>query len=210
MNSPHPLIPEYVLGTLSADETRELERELEASPELRAELAECRETFGVLATSLPAVKPPADLKKRLLASVAEEKFAPFAIPLAKHFDLAVERVRELIKWALDPATTWTDPPIRFLDFDGGPRVATADVGFIRLDKGLHFPWHRHGGMEINFILEGTIKDFDGRVYGPGEVLIKEPSSEHEFWVGEEIDAFLGVVVDGQIEIIPHPDNKDSE
>lgn len=210
MTSPHPLIPEYVLGTLSAEESRALELELESSAELRAELAECRETFGAFAEALPEIAPPAALKNKLMASVAEEKFSPFAAPLAKHFDLAVERVRELFKWALDSATTWTDPPIRFLDFDGGPRTATADVGFIRLDKGLHFPWHGHTGREINFILEGTIKDFDGRVYGPGEVLIKEPGMEHEFWVGDEVDAFLGVVVEGEIEILPHPDNKDPE
>jgi hypothetical protein len=206
------LIPEYVLGTLSEAETREVERALEQSPELRAEAAEVREAFGQLASALPQPAPPPNVKQRLMAAVAgEEKYSPFAIPLARYFDLAVEKVRELLKWAQDPKTTeWLPGPlpgITLLDFDGGPRVATADVGFVRLPRGLHFPWHRHPGYEINFIIEGSIRDYDGRIYGPGEAVEKAAGSQHEFWVGEDQDLLIAVIIEQGFEIIPKPDDQ---
>ena len=103
----------------------------------------------------------------------------------------------------DPATTWVSGPlpgIQTMDFAGGPRVAAADVGFVKLPAGLHFPWHRHTGPELNWVMKGRIKDSDGRICGPGEGLDKETGTEHEFWVLEE-DVILAVVVYG-FDIVP--------
>jgi quercetin dioxygenase-like cupin family protein len=202
------LLPEYVLGTLSDAEVGEVERELAGSEALRREADEIRETFGLLGASLTPIPPPAALKTRLLESVQAERFVPFAVPLTRYFDLAVERVRELLKWMNDPKTEWEMGPlpgIALLHFSGGPKVATADVGFVRLPRGLHFPWHRHTGYEVNFILQGTIRDHDGRLYGPGEVVEKASGTEHEFFVGEEEDLLIGVVLEQGFEIVPKPE-----
>jgi hypothetical protein len=202
------LIPDYVLGTLSAEETREVEEALASSEDLRREADALREAFGGLALALPSRRPSSDVKMRLLKSIAAEPYAPFAAGLSRYFDLAVDKVRDLLKWAADPSTSWTDGPlpgIRLLDFPGGPRVATCDVGFVRLPAGLHFPWHRHPGYEVNFIIEGSIRDFDGTIYGPGQAIEKAAGTEHEFFVGTDRDVVLGVVVEKGFEIIPKPE-----
>jgi anti-sigma factor ChrR (cupin superfamily) len=203
------LIPDYVLGTLSAEETREVEQAIAASPALQQEADEIREAFGLLAAELPEARPSPDVKKRLLHTVTtEDRLAPFAPALAKYFDLAVDRVREILRWADDKTKDWIDGPmpgIRLLDFDGGPRVATADVGLVWLPAGLHFPWHRHTGYEVNFVLEGHIRDYDGRVYGPGECIDKPAGSEHEFWVVSEGNVLIGVVIESGFEIVEKPE-----
>lgn len=202
------LIPEYVLGTLSDAETREVEQALAASPELRAEAAEVREAFSKLATALPEPRPSPDVKKRLLRAITtEERYSPFAVALSKYWDLSVEKVRDILKWVDDGTKEWIDGPlpgIRLLDFDGGPRVATADVGIVRLPAGLHFPWHRHVGYEVNFVLEGTLKDYDGTLYGPGDCIEKPANTEHEFWVVSDGGALLAVVIEAGFEIVEKP------
>jgi cupin domain len=201
------LIPEYVLGHLSDEERAEVERELARSPELRAELAAAIEAYSALADGVPTIAPPAALKKRLLESISapEERFAPFASKVAEYFDLAFDRVRELMRQISDPATEWNPGPlpgILIMDFDGGPRAAAADCGFVKLPPGLHFPWHRHIGLEINYVMRGRIRDWDGTIYGPGEAIEKQAGSEHEFWVLDE-EVLLAVVVEG-FDIIPNP------
>jgi hypothetical protein len=201
------LVPEYVLGLLSDAEKNEVEQELKGSPDLRAEVAAASEAYAVLARSLPATKPPQSVKARLMASIArpEERFAPHADVLARYFDLTVERVRALLKSITDPLTVWNAGPlpgITLIDFDGGPRTAAADVGFVRLPAGLHFPWHRHKGHELNYVIEGSLRDFDGRIYGPGEAIEKETGTEHEFFVGSDKDALIAVVLFEGFDIIP--------
>jgi anti-sigma factor ChrR (cupin superfamily) len=202
------LIPDYVLGTLSDEETREVEQALASSAELRKEAAELREAFGALAEELPRARPSADVKKRLLHVVThEDRLAPFAVAVSKYFDLTVERVREILRWADDKTKDWIDGPmpgIRLLDFDGGPRVATADVGLVWLPAGLHFPWHRHTGYEVNYVLEGEITDFDGTIYGPGDCIDKPAGTEHEFFVTSKSDTLLAVVIEAGFEIVEKP------
>lgn len=202
------LIPDYVLGTLSEAETREVEAAIAASPELQKEAEEIREAFGLLPASLPMPAPSPDLKKRLLhAAMHEERLMPFAPALSKYFDLTVERVREILRWVDDKTHEWIDGPapgMFVLDFDGGPRVAHCDVGLIRMPANLHFPWHRHYGLEIQFVLEGEIRDFDGRIFRPGEAIEKLPGTEHEFFTGDR-EVLVGVVIQDGIEICDKPE-----
>jgi anti-sigma factor ChrR (cupin superfamily) len=195
------LVPEYVLGQLSDADRRELEAELARSPELRAELAATTEAYAAMTDRLHPVAPPPALKKRLMDSITapDERYQPFAIKLAEYFDLAVDRVRDLIRQIHDPKTEWVPGPlpgILTMDFDGGPRVATADVGFVKLPAGLHFPWHRHTGHELNYVMKGRVRDFDGTIYGPGEGIEKDAGTEHEFWCLDDEDVLLAVVVGG--------------
>lgn len=200
------LLPEYILGTLSEADRRDVEAALAGSPELRAEAASMADAFGALALALPPAPPAPHVRARLLASIqGPERFMPFARALAGHFDLAVERVQALIRAIDDQLTVWDQGPmpgIELMHFSGGPRVATADVGFVKLPKGLHFPWHRHLGREINYVMQGSLRDYDGKVYGPGEAIIKETGTEHEFFVGDDAGALIAVVVFEGFEIVP--------
>jgi len=202
-----PLLPEYVLGALSDEERAEVEAELERSPELRAEVSAIEEGFSSLAVALSPVKPSPNVKRRLLEAIAgKERYMPFAAALSGYFDLAIEKVQALIAAIDDPQTAWEQGPlagIQLMHFAGGPRTATADVGFVKLPAGLHFPWHRHRGSEVNFVMEGTLRDYDGTVYGPGEALVKETGTEHEFFVGTDRDAMIAVVVFEGFDILPY-------
>ncbi|MCK6547409.1 cupin domain-containing protein [Myxococcota bacterium] len=199
------LLPDYVLGNLSGDELRDVEAALASSAELRAEAAAMAEDFAVLADGLTPVAPSPNVRERLFASVAgEHRYFAFGAALSKYFDLARARVEELIRAIDDAATEWTDGPlpgIRLMHFPGGPATAGADTGFVWFPANLPFPWHRHLGREVNFVMQGSVIDYGGRVYGPGEAIIKEPGTEHEFTIGPE-PTLLAVVIHEGFEICP--------
>jgi anti-sigma-K factor RskA len=62
------LVPGYVLGALTPEETRAFEAALRGSPELEQELAEYREVAGLLALGT-AQKPGPDVRRRLMERV---------------------------------------------------------------------------------------------------------------------------------------------
>ena len=66
------LLPAHALGALDPEERRELEAHLAACAECRARLAAWGETAEALAESAPSVRPPAELRERLLRRVAAE------------------------------------------------------------------------------------------------------------------------------------------
>jgi anti-sigma-K factor RskA len=68
------LLGPYLLGELSAEEERELERRLEECPGCRHELDRVRQTHNLL-RNLAANEPPAELKGRVLAQVRDESSA---------------------------------------------------------------------------------------------------------------------------------------
>ena len=65
------LLGSYLLGELTVDEERELERHLEECPKCRHELDRARQTHNLL-RQLAATEPPAELKGQLLAQVRGE------------------------------------------------------------------------------------------------------------------------------------------
>jgi hypothetical protein len=205
-------LTEYVLGTLPESERRALEAEIAASPGLRRELDSVRETLGSLAEAEP--EGPADPgaqaqgRARLLGALASsDRYSPFLHDLSRHFDLAPERVRELFS-AIDRAESWEAGPvpgISVMHFAPGPQAIAPDTGFARLPRGLKFPYHRHIGHEINYVLEGAIRDGeDGRLYVAGEAIVMGPGTAHEFSIPDDADALIAVVHVG-FEFIPKPD-----
>lgn len=63
------LLPAYALGALDPDELGFVEEYLAAHPEARDEVAELRETLGLLAFAAPPLAPPPGAKAALLARV---------------------------------------------------------------------------------------------------------------------------------------------
>jgi anti-sigma factor ChrR (cupin superfamily) len=200
-------LPEYVLGTLPDSERRALEAELAASPELRRELDLVREALGSAATPAVTESAPAPARSRLLAAlVTGDRYSPFLADLCRHFDLAAERVRQLLH-AIDDAASWEAGPlpgIQVMHFPAGPGAVAQDTGFVRLPRGLQFPYHRHVGNEVNYVLEGAVRNGDGRLFVAGEAIEMEPGTEHEFSIPEDADALIAVVQAG-FEFVPKPE-----
>ena len=101
----------------------------------------------------------------LLSALASgERFRPFLADLMRWCDLPAARVRELLS-QIDEASVWQPwplPGIAFMPFAGGPNALARDAGFARMPCALCFPYHRHAGHEISYILEGALRDGDGR------------------------------------------------
>lgn len=149
--------------------------------------------------SIEPVAPSDALRARLLATLAgPARFAAFVPDLSKHFDLDHDAVRGLLG-KIDLPASWEAGPfpgISLIHFAGGPHAAGPDTGFVRFAKGLHFPMHRHVGFEVNYVLEGTLRDGDGTLYLAGQAIVKTAGSQHEFFVGPERDALVAVAQRG--------------
>jgi putative transcriptional regulator len=161
---------------------------------------------GTLSAALADDAPSPALRSRLLQTISSpsERFAPLQDKVAEMIDLGVDRARELLALIADPKS-WVPGPmpgIELVHFDGGPKVAHADVGFVRVPKGTHFPRHRHLGVERGMILAGSYRDSDGRWLRPGDVDEKQPGTEHSYVVSDESDVIMLLVLDEKgIEII---------
>ena len=73
-NSKEALAAEYVLGTLSAEELVQAERELAADPDFAALVAEWEKRLAPLALALEPVAAPAAIKAKVLAAIAPSGF----------------------------------------------------------------------------------------------------------------------------------------
>ncbi len=151
-----------------------------------------------LALCDPPATPPAGLRERLLASaeLPERRFAPFLDRLAAMIDLGIERTQELLQSLADPSN-WTaplGPGIGLIHVQGGASVATADVGFVRVDPGSRFPLHHHGGDERVLVLQGLLKeDGSGALAAPGDEVYRGPDTSHSVTSAGELPLIYAVV-----------------
>src|SRR5262249_28745036 len=133
-----------------------------------------------LVDGVTPVAPSPQVQAQLMASVGAGRFERFADRIAKMFDLTLDRARELFGLT-ERASSWERPipGVGLIHFDGGPACATADCGFIRISPGGTFPWHTHRGDELSVIVAGTLRDHEGKLYGPGDELFQPAGSQHE-------------------------------
>jgi len=136
----------------------------ERDPFLR-ELAEAgveeSDAMDALVDGLEPAPLPSALRARILASVkAESRFLSFADQVAALVDVAVDRAKELLL-GIDAEESWGDsivPAMRLYNFDGGPSVANAITGFVRMPPGSAFPHHVHVGQETVLVLQGQFRE----------------------------------------------------
>src|SRR5438105_1128682 len=107
------------------------------SPETLAGDAEQLEpVLMVLAESAGSETPPPSLRRRLLsaATAGPMRFAPFFDGLGRLFDLEQSAVVRVLERA-DSESEWEPgphPAIRLLHLTGGPALAGADAGLVRM------------------------------------------------------------------------------
>ena len=186
------LLPLYALGLLEGDEAAMVENAITADPALARELATYEDSLIV------PIAPPADLEKRLMASVGGGRFERFAARLGELFDVSLDRARELLGLA-EREASWAEeaPRVFLIHFAGGPAHATADCGIIRIAPGGVFPPHMHRGEEHSIIIAGTLRDHDGKLYRAGEELVYAANTSHLLTVdGDEDVIFIARALDG--------------
>jgi quercetin dioxygenase-like cupin family protein len=152
-----------------------------------------------------ASAPPQLLRERLLASVARPRlrYAPLFGALYELFDLGDSALADLFERAAEPRA-WTPSPLpstELLHLQGGPRVAPADNGLVRIQAGARFPTHRHLGPERVLVLAGSYRDEpSGRVFGPGDWHEMPTGSSHAYVALPEHTLLLAVSVLGGVDV----------
>lgn len=196
------LLPLHALGLLEGGEAEAVDRAVATDPALAAELAILREaTHSALSSLVVPIAPPADLERRLMASIGAGPFERFASRLAEVFDLAIERTRELLGLC-ERETSWGEeaPGIFLIHFAAGPSGATADCGVVRMKPGSTFPPHMHLGEERSIVLSGTLRNLDGKLYRPGDELVCVLGSSHLLTVEGDQDVIFVARALGGIEL----------
>jgi putative transcriptional regulator len=189
------LLPLHALDLLEGDEAAAVERAVAADPKLATELALLRDAAHSIADE--PVAPPADIERRLMASVGLGRYERFVARFSQLLDLAADHVRELFGRIERPWNPQEAPGVSLIHFQGGPACATADCGIVRIEPGSTFPWHTHRGEEHSLVLSGTLRDHDGRLFGPGAELIYAHGTEHELTVeGDEPAIFVARAFNG--------------
>ncbi|WP_170135703.1 cupin domain-containing protein [Nannocystis exedens] len=157
------------------------------------------EAFTALSLALRPVPAPADMRARLLAAAAapEARFSPFVARLSRLLDLAQERVRQLLVSLARP-DVWERvlPDVELFHLEGGPATVGADVGFVRVAAGAHFPHHNHLGDEHVLVLQGGFVEDDGTVVRAGGSSYRAPGSSHSLTALPGQDLLYAVVVFG--------------
>jgi quercetin dioxygenase-like cupin family protein len=159
-----------------------------------------KKLLSALADHLPPTSvAPASLRERLLSTVAQPRwrFAPLYRSLSELFDLDERQLTALFERAAPPAA-WTPSPIPgtfLLHLEGGPRVAGADNGLVRVQAGARFPQHRHLGNERVLLLDGSYRDEpSGRLYRAGDLHEMPEGSTHAYVASPERELWLAVSV----------------
>jgi putative transcriptional regulator len=143
------------------------------------------------------VAPPTGLRASLLRAIAGPWWEPFVRRASSLLDIDVEGVRALFA-GIDDAERWMPGAVDGLSLfhiEGGPAVAGAITGFVRLAPGAAFPEHTHQGAEDVLVLQGSFLH-DGKEAKAGMEAPMPSSSTHTVVAGPEGCLYLGISRDG--------------
>ena len=151
-------------------------------PELAAE------GLSQLSEALPPIAPSAELRARVLSDAAGSgRFERFAASVAKILDVGIEQARAFLDRLDDPSVFSAElPGISFYWVPGGPCVANAVRGFLRVKAGVEFPDHEHLGEETVLVLQGSFYDpARDLTVRAGDIDIMPASSSHAYRIPAE-------------------------
>lgn len=178
--------------------------------------------LGELLEAVPVQSPPPGLRAKVLAralgpSVLAElgtehndsltrevirehtPFAGYLDPFMALFDLAVEPARDILKKTAaegdDVFVPCGIPGTRLFYFDGGPRVANATCGVLKMAAGTVFPSHAHEGDERVIVLLGSATEQSGRRFHAGEIIHCKKGTRHSFRATDEGPLIFAVVLE---------------
>jgi quercetin dioxygenase-like cupin family protein len=155
---------------------------------------------ATLALSARPAAPSGALRDRVLLSIATtHRFEDLEERLAELVDLPRAAAASLLL-AIDSATAWSTGPrsgVELLHFAGGPAVASAITGLVRIAPGAEFPEHEHVGDETVLVLQGALRDSSGSEHRRGEILPMPASSVHSLRaIGTVALIYLAVIHGG--------------
>ena len=153
-----------------------------------------------LPDALPHGGGPAALRARLLdeTSRAPERYAPFVRRLSELFDVSRDDIRALLQRSTQPGEWKMSglPGIMKLPVAPGPLRASAQTYLVKFAAGVHFPEHRHDGLETVLIMAGSYTEAGGRQYKTGDLHVMEPGTAHAFTIQKDEDCVAATVLHG--------------
>lgn len=168
-----------------------------------------------VALSLVPVTPSPGLWDKIQQGLqAQPRFERWAARTARMLDITLSASRDLLE-RIDQPEAWVAGPsdaVKLFHISGGPRVANAIAGFVRVQAGETFPVHTHGGDEYVLVLQGTLRDDGtndgggvngGLVYHAGDESHMTANSRHSVTAAGKDDLIYLVVIMGDVEIGGH-------
>lgn len=163
----HELAPLYALGALDPEEKQSFEEHLRTGcAACEAELRSYGDVAVALSSSV-AVKPPLELRERLLARISHAPRGPGI--LLQHSGVLISRSQELAWQALAPGIE-----VKPLYVDAVRRYNTC---LVRMEAGAHYPSHRHRDIEEVFLLSGDLH-VEGQVMRSGDYCRADSGTIH--------------------------------
>ncbi len=167
------------LNIIDESEIRALEEKLQESPEIQSELAAFESAVSAIAYTTPLVAVAPDLKNRLFQRIAE-------LDSTAAQEVSSEPVSELLTNTKLPPLIRRSRDMKWKSF-GVPGISIGRLFadkekreitcLLRLEPGIKFPLHRHGGVEEIFMLEGDLV-VEGEVCYQGDYIRSLPGSTH--------------------------------
>ena len=178
-------LPELALGILRGDRAA-VEEHVASCPACAAELAAQRDSLMALGASLSPIAPSQAVRDRLLTETSGRlRFSPFTDRVANLFALdPAEAAVSLERIVGDDA--WMEGPIPGFFLSPvvcGPSIEGSGM-FLRVMPGTHFPKHEHLGEESLLVMQGLFREGNGQVAAPGDWVIRENGTVHEFDIPE--------------------------
>lgn len=147
--------------------------------------------------------PLPSLRDRLLVSAElDGRFDRFIERAAGMLDVDPERAKALLD-GIGRGESWYQglvPEVKLYDITGGPNVANAITGFVRMPAGVPFPEHGHLGVETQLIIQGSGIDHRGEIWRPGDVVVNTHADLHSFRARPGPDLVFLVVAQSGIRI----------
>lgn len=164
----------YALNVLEEQESRLVEEQIAQCPDLAAELAEFQTAVAAIPYSSPPVTMAEDLKDRLFQRLGLETPSEEPATVTRSRPMIIPHIAvksQDIVWQPHPvpgvaiATLHVDPVNREM------------VGLLKAAAGVHYPLHRHAGVEEIFMVEGDLV-IGEEVYSSGDYIRSSPGSVH--------------------------------
>jgi hypothetical protein len=199
------LLVEYLLGTLSPDNNKELQALLK-SEGVEEKLAIISNQLEKVALSVAPVKPKKLLKESIFAHIEKtgsEKFSGLTNRLANFFQLPLSRIKEILDTTKDVTLPLWDTELiegAYLHhFDAGGDITDAHCGLVHLNPEVQVTEHQHCGQEQMFVLQGEVTTSDGKTYHVGEIALCKKGTSHSLTAGKDSVCIFAVIAQGGVE-----------
>ena len=164
----------YALGAMSPEDNAAYEAHLNAGCQVcRAEVASLREVTGAIGLTADPVLPPAALRKTLMNAISKTLQSPSGREPGIMYDkdgVLIARSQEM-NWQ-PGQLPGIFSKVLFNDTRRGYTTA-----LVRMTAGIHYPRHKHAGVEELYLLEGdlSVEELSMR---PGDYCRGEAGSIH--------------------------------